>query len=89
MVKLAIADNPHFVLSLAETHEDGYTYTKETLERLTREHPDTDYYFIMGADSLFSFETWKEPQGSAICVRSWLQCAMTWGWSCWTRRSAI
>ncbi len=36
MVKLAIADNPHFVLSLAETHEDGYTYTKETLERLTR-----------------------------------------------------
>ena len=65
MVKLAIADNPHFVLSLAETHEDGYTYTKETLERMTREHPDTDYYFIMGADSLFSFETWKEPQ--AIC----------------------
>lgn len=65
MVALAIADNPHFVLSLAETHEDGYTYTKETLTRLTRENPDTDYYFIMGADSLFTFETWKEPQG--IC----------------------
>ena len=65
MVSLAIADNPHFVLSLAETHEDGYTYTKETLARLTAEHPDTDYYFIMGADSLFQFETWKEP--AEIC----------------------
>lgn len=65
MVALAIQDNPHFILSLAETHEDGYTYTKETLTRLTSENPDTDYYFIMGADSLFTFESWKEPQG--IC----------------------
>ena len=31
MVRLAIADNPHFELSLAETHDQGYTYTKETL----------------------------------------------------------
>ncbi len=65
MVARAIQDNPHFVLSLIETHEDGYTYTKETLTRLTAENPDTDYYFIMGADSLFAFESWKEPQG--IC----------------------
>ena len=28
MVRLAIADNPHFELSLAETHDQGYTYTK-------------------------------------------------------------
>lgn len=61
MVKLAVGDNPHFTLSLAEACEEGYTYTKETLTRLTAEHPDTDYYFIMGADSLFSFEEWKEP----------------------------
>ncbi|MFQ9151879.1 MAG: nicotinate-nicotinamide nucleotide adenylyltransferase [Blautia sp.] len=57
MVRLAIADNPHFELSLAETHDQGYTYTKETLRRLTAENPDTDYYFIMGADSLFSLNT--------------------------------
>lgn len=62
MVRLAIGANPHFALSLAEAHEDGYTYTRETLERLTAEHPDTDYYFIMGADSLFSFESWKDPE---------------------------
>lgn len=62
MVRLAIADNPHFTISLAEAHEEGYTYTKETLEKLTRQNPDTEYYFIMGADSLFSFEEWKDPK---------------------------
>lgn len=62
MVKKAISNNPHFELSLAEAHDEGYTYTKETLLRLKSVNPDTEYYFIMGADSLFSFETWKEPQ---------------------------
>lgn len=62
MVRLAIGDNPHFELSLAEAFEEGYSYTRETLERLTRENPDTAYYFIMGADSLFSFAGWKDPE---------------------------
>ena len=61
MVRLAIEDNPHFELSLMEMHESGYTYTYRTLEELNEQHPDTDYYFIIGADSLFAFEEWKEP----------------------------
>ena len=62
MVRLAISDNPHFDLSLMEMNEEGYTYTFRTLENLRKEHPDTDYYFIIGADSLYSFDEWKEPQ---------------------------
>lgn len=62
MVRRAIASNEHFELSLVEMHEQGYIYTKETLKRLNEMNPDTDYYFILGADSLFNFETWKEPQ---------------------------
>ena len=61
MVRLAIEDNPHFELSLTEMHETGYTYTYRTLEELNVQNPDTDYYFIIGADSLFAFEEWKEP----------------------------
>lgn len=61
MVRRAINGNPHFALSLIEMNEEGYTYTYRTLENLKKEHPDTDYYFIIGADSLFSFETWMEP----------------------------
>jgi len=62
MVEIAISNNPHFELSLAEAHDEGYTYTKETLKRLKSVNKDTEYYFILGADSLFSFESWKEPQ---------------------------
>jgi nicotinate-nucleotide adenylyltransferase len=62
MVRLAIAGNPHFQLSLLEMNSDGFSYSYRTLERLNSEHPDTDYFFIMGADSLIDFDTWKEPQ---------------------------
>ena len=62
MVRLAIEDNPHFELSLAEMHETGYTYTYRTLEELKEYNPDTDYYFIIGADSLFAFDEWMEPE---------------------------
>jgi len=61
MVRLAIEDNPHFTLSLDDAHEMGYSYTRVTLERLTAQNPDVEYYFIMGADSLFAFEEWKDP----------------------------
>lgn len=61
MVRRAIASNPHFELSLEEMNRDGYTYTYKTLERLKEQNPDTDYYFILGADSLYDFEDWREP----------------------------
>lgn len=51
MVRRAITGNPHFELSLTEMHENGYTYTYHTLEMLKEKNPDTDYYFIIGADS--------------------------------------
>ena len=62
MVRLAIASNPHFSLSLEEMNQDGFTYTYRTLERLKEQNPDTDYYFILGADSLYDFEKWREPE---------------------------
>ena len=43
-------------------HETGYTYTYRTLEELKEYNPDTDYYFIIGADSLFAFDEWMEPE---------------------------
>ncbi|MGN0433508.1 MAG: nicotinate (nicotinamide) nucleotide adenylyltransferase, partial [Bilifractor sp.] len=62
MVRLAIASNPGFELSLFEMNEDGYSYTYRTLEMLRNKNPDMDFYFIMGADSLFDFDQWREPQ---------------------------
>ena len=60
MVQLAIEGNDHFRLSLEEINREGTTYTVETLRNLTAIHKNVEYYFIMGADSLYHMETWKD-----------------------------
>ena len=74
MVRLAIQANPHFALDSEEMYRSGYTYTNDTLEILTAQHPDTDYYFIIGADSLMAFDTWYRPDG--ICSHCILAVAV-------------
>lgn len=66
MAELAVADNPHLQVSDFEKTPQDYHYTYETLEFLRERHPDTAYYFILGADSLLHFHTWKEPE--RICA---------------------
>lgn len=76
MVRLAIAGNPYFELSLTEMEHEGYSYTFQTLERLREERPGHAFYFIIGEDSLLALHTWKEPQRIcdactlAVAVRS-------------------
>lgn len=60
MVKIAIQGNPHLQYSGFELERDGYIYTAETLTLLTKEYPDYEYFFIIGADSLFTIETWRD-----------------------------
>ena len=61
MVRAAVSDNPHFTVSDREMTDEGFTYTFRTLERIMEEKPETDIFFIMGADSLFDFDKWREP----------------------------
>ena len=62
MTALAIEENPHFALSTMEVERKGPTYTCETLAELKKLHPEIEYYFIVGADNLFSIETWWKPE---------------------------
>lgn len=62
MTELAVADNPRFRCLDMEIERDGYTYTYETLTLLQAQHPDAAFYFIAGADCLFSVENWKNPE---------------------------
>lgn len=62
MVSLAIRDNSRFSLSRIEIERGGNTYTCDTLRTLKKENPDTEYYFILGADSLLAIESWKNPE---------------------------
>lgn len=62
MVDIAIYDNFHFEISLDEVNRPGITYTADTLRDMRRADPASEFYFIIGADSLFSFETWHQPE---------------------------
>jgi len=63
MTSLAISDNPHFALSTVETDrgEDVDSYSYETILTLKSHNPDTDYYFMVGADSFTYMDQWREP----------------------------
>lgn len=58
MVKAAIKGAPHFKVSLHEAKE-GVHYTYKTLLEFHELYPGNEFYFILGADSLFSIEQWK------------------------------
>ena len=62
MISLAIIENPHFELSTFEMDREGMTYTADTMTILAKQHPDIEYYFIVGADSLFMMQKWVNPQ---------------------------
>lgn len=62
MVRMAIEENTDFVYSDMELRRTGITYTSDTLKLLREHHPDTEFYFIMGADSLFAVDTWHQPE---------------------------
>lgn len=62
MTRLACSGNPHFRVSSIEVEREGYTYTFETLTQLQEQYPEYDFYFLVGADTLYSMETWKHPE---------------------------
>lgn len=62
MILRAIEGNASFEMNPRELFKGGVSYTFETLEELTRECPENEYYFIIGADSLIKFSTWKNPE---------------------------
>jgi nicotinate-nucleotide adenylyltransferase len=64
MLKLAIAGNPHFALSLVDLQRSGPSYTVDTLRLLRQElGPRAELYFVLGGDSLKDLPTWHDPEG--------------------------
>lgn len=58
MVKLAIEDNSFLTVDTRELKRKGKSYTIDTMLELTAEHPDTDYYFIIGGDEVAYLPKW-------------------------------
>ncbi|MFL2099270.1 nicotinate-nucleotide adenylyltransferase [Desemzia sp. FAM 23991] len=60
MVERAIQDNPKFDLETIEIERGGKSYTYETMLQLTQQNPDTEYYFIIGADMVNYLPKWHK-----------------------------
>lgn len=64
MTALAVRDIPGFELSrleVGDVRQGKNTYTCDTLQKLRCADPEAAYYFILGADSLYAMEKWKNP----------------------------
>ncbi|GEP19354.1 nicotinate-nucleotide adenylyltransferase [Pediococcus argentinicus] len=58
MVKLAIEDNPGFKLDLREFERKGKSYSFDTVSELVQQHPENEYYFIIGSDMVDYLPKW-------------------------------
>ncbi len=56
MIKLALGQEPGLLVNPVEIDRTGPTYTIETLESLPDGH---EYFWILGADQLANFCTWR------------------------------
>lgn len=59
MASLAIVDNESFRCLDIEIRRPGNSYSYETMEQLQREYPEDQFFFICGADCLYTIEEWK------------------------------
>jgi nicotinate-nucleotide adenylyltransferase len=60
MTVIATAANPRFSVSRVDIDRGGLTYTKDTLRDLQALNPDSDLYFITGADALAAILSWHD-----------------------------
>lgn len=59
MVKLAVKGNDGFKVSDIEIRRSGKTYSYDTLKELHNIYYETQFYFIIGFDTLKEIDTWK------------------------------
>jgi nicotinate-nucleotide adenylyltransferase len=61
MLALALAGNPAFRIDEIEKERPGPSYTVDTLAELRRRHPQTEFFLLIGSDTLAEFPGWHEP----------------------------
>ena len=59
LVKRAIQSEAHFEISDYEINKKENSYTYETVELFSELHRNTEWYFLIGSDSLMDLGSWK------------------------------
>lgn len=62
MTRLATAHCPFIRVIDTEAKRKGPSYTIDTLKQLQKEHPDHQFFLLLGEDSLEGFEQWKSAE---------------------------
>ena len=60
MTVVATASNPMFTVSRVDIDRDGPTYTIDTLRDIRAQRPDSELFFITGADAVSQILDWKD-----------------------------
>ncbi len=60
MTVVATASNPRFTVSRVDIDRPGPTYTIDTLRDLAELRPESELFFITGADALAQILSWKD-----------------------------
>jgi nicotinate-nucleotide adenylyltransferase len=60
MTVIATAANPSFSVSRVDIDRPGITYTVDTLREIAQQYPDSDLFFISGADAIAQILAWKD-----------------------------
>lgn len=61
LTRLAAEDHPFLEASSVEVERGGNSYTVDTLRELKKFYPDAVFFYIVGADTIFQMESWKDP----------------------------
>lgn len=62
MTRLAVDDNPKFICDTLDISRQPPHYTLTLLAALRRREPESDYWLLIGSDSLAEMPTWHQPR---------------------------
>jgi nicotinate-nucleotide adenylyltransferase len=62
MVEFSVEGNPKFVLSRIDINREPPHYAVDTMALLHDQAPDSDFYYLMGLDSLNDLLSWHRPR---------------------------
>jgi len=61
MLNLALSGNPAFRVEEMEKNRPGPSYTVDTLTELRGRDAQSEFFLLIGADTLHDLSTWREP----------------------------
>ncbi len=61
MVRLAVAGDARYAVDDTEINREGLSFTVDTLEALSARFEGSQFFLLLGEDSLASFDRWRKP----------------------------